>query len=417
MAPRQSGERGQTVRAAVAERNGGPGKDLATKTDDPLRDLVRQMEGEIAKQLPSHIPSDYFTRMALTGLRRNDALAQLHRTSHGRASLLAALLEAARFGLMPFTDEAAIVAFRNEATFIPMYKGLITLMYQTGQVSGVEARLIHQHDTWSLAYGDGGGFYHRPLLVNEDGTPAGPEQRGPAILAYCYVRLKDGERTSVVTLTRAEAEEIRDKHSRSYQNAEKSWNNQPPKRDSPWHLEFDKMWIKSAIRRADAPKSPRLVEVLTAAARDDIHGPPGAVPPTLGDLGVDGDVLEGEVLSDTADPGEPQDTAQGAAPAADPAADRARRMRRLQALLGELRLPSGRRAERLAVCRWLARDDGEDQPVALGSSSDLTDDQLGRVTGKLAAIAAGIGEDEPAEQVLDAMLGLARAGGWQEAAS
>jgi recombination protein RecT len=407
-------QKGQTVTSALAERGQAPpGQDQAPSTEVARRDTLDQMidhiTGAITKQLPAQIPPDYFLRTVLTGLRKNHQLAQLAVSGkRGRASIYAALLEAARFGLMPFTDEGAIVVFgqgnKAEATFIPQYKGLIQMMYRTGQVAGVEARLIHLNDDWDLAYGDAGTFYHRPLLVDpQTGEPA---DRGPAILAYCFIRLKGGERTSVVTLTRAEAEEIRDEYSRSYRNAEKSWDGKEPKRDSAWHTDFDSMWIKSAIRRADAPKSPQLVELLTAAARDDVRRPAAAESAArLSDFDLDEDEIQDiEVLDET--------------PEAQQAAARQQAVTRMHALFGTYGLGGDEhRAAILVILGMLARDDARRERVPLNSSTDLSDVQLRVVVEKLEAVgrAAG-GVSRPADDVRSDLLTLARAGGWEPAA-
>ena len=84
----------------------------------------------------------------------------------------------------------------------------------------------------------------------------------------------------MVTVTdMAEAKEIRDKYSRAYQAAETSWDDKPPKRDSPWHTNFEAMWMKCPVRRSPAPRSPELIEMM-AADRDEIDSPEPGEPAT-----------------------------------------------------------------------------------------------------------------------------------------
>lgn len=300
------------IRQAVAERrgegNGQPGKAVAKP--DAAWLVLEKMEPEIAKVLPDYIPVKSWLRTVLTGLRNSEALAELAATPSGRKSLYAALLECARFGLMPFTDEAALIPFGGKhptVAFVPQYKGLIKGMLNTGQVEAVEARLIHRHDDWELSYGDNGGFYHKPYLRDQYGDPVSAKDRGEPVFAYCYVRLRGGGRSAVVILSRQEAEYIRDTFSRSYAATEKlireyeakGWSTAKLIEGSVWHRDFDAKWVISAIRRVkDVPRSAQLTELLLAAARDDTSQPEGAAPPRLSDFGVDEDIVEGEIVGE-----------------------------------------------------------------------------------------------------------------------
>jgi phage RecT family recombinase len=304
-------ERRRTAEAGLppgAGNGDGPGGEVAVR--DPLRQLMDSFQPEVARQLPRLIDPDAFMRVALTGMRSSKQAAALARCT--RPSLFAALLESARLGLMPFTDEAAIVPFGDQATFIPMYQGYVQLFYRTGQVARVTAQLIRKGDAWELAYGDAGGFYHKPALVDADGNPV---KRGDPILAYCYVTMRDGSRTEVTTVDRWEAEDTMREHSRSWQNAEKIWRESNGKRgrDSAWHTNFADMWLKTGVRRHAkvAPKSPELVQLLMLEDRDDSRrwrdAPLPPVPP-MPDVveGVDwtrdvAGAVTGEVLRDERD--------------------------------------------------------------------------------------------------------------------
>lgn len=280
------GTRQSRAAAAAAERRnvaeaGLPpvdgGGEVAVRVD-PLRQLMNSFAPEVEKQLPKLIDPQAFMRVALTGMRSSKQAVALAKCT--RPSLFAALLESARLGLMPFTDEAAIVPFGDQATFIPMYQGYIQLFFRTGQVARVTAQLIRKGDAWELAYGDGGGFYHKPGLIDGDGNPV---QRGDPILAYCYVTMRDGSRTEVTTVDRWEADDVMTQHSRSWQTAEKIWRESDGKRgrDSAWHTNQPDMWLKTAVRRHAkiAPKSPELIQLLMMEDRDDRRLWRGAPPP------------------------------------------------------------------------------------------------------------------------------------------
>ena len=68
------------------------------------------------------------------------------------------MLEAARYGLLPFTDEGAIVPFGKTATFIPQYQGLIKVALNTGQIKKVTYNLICENDEWAVEYGTDARF-------------------------------------------------------------------------------------------------------------------------------------------------------------------------------------------------------------------------------------------------------------------
>jgi recombination protein RecT len=397
-------QRGRSITDAMQERR-QPGTALATAEPDRAELLVRNIKAELAKQLPPHIPVEYFARTILTGMRKSKALAALGHPSNrrGRASLYAAMLEAARQGLMPFTKEGAIVPYGNEAVWIPQWQGLVKQMYNTGQVAAVEARLIHRHDEWRLTHGDRGEFYHQPFLMHEDGSPTTPEERGEPIYAYCYVVLRDGTRNAVTIVSRQEATEVMTTKSRSWQQAEDNG-----KRNSSWHTDFDAMWRKTAIRRNfdTAPSSPLMAELLLAAARDDRQRPSAAEPPTLQDLGVSDDVLEAEAVWDSAEDDGPEP---------EPF-DRTKANARLHAMFRDAGFGSRSKADievRHGVIAMLGREQPTGQPLSLKSAADLTDEQMARVIGKLAGYMAGPEDGAPPtrDELHDGLVLLARGAG------
>ncbi|MGW5259628.1 recombinase RecT [Microbispora sp. NPDC004025] len=253
-----------TLKDRVATRATGQrpsGKELAVKQKvATARQLFKQMAPQFQMALPKHVTVDRFMRMALTCVQKTPALLDC-----SQESLLAALLESARLGLEPGTKQAAIVPYGKTATFVAQWQGLVHLMYNSGRVTSVVAEFIYEHDEWDYSIGDGGTFWHRPNLLVAD--------RGKPVLVYAFAEIKGGGRSKIVTLNRAQAEEVRDKYSKAYQLAEKHRREDPagfertPDKgwfNSTWHTEFDAMWRKSAVRRlADwVPQSPELVELL-----------------------------------------------------------------------------------------------------------------------------------------------------------
>lgn len=262
--------RTQQLKDAIPEAptSGAPanGKALMRKPD-PARDLLASMEGEFAACLPKMLPVDLFMRVALTGFRKTPELLAC-----SRRSVLAALLETARLGLEPCTEQAYLIPYKQECTLVIGYQGYVQLMYRTGQIDSVEAELIYEADEWEYSLGDGGRFFHRPNLLAED--------RGQPVLAYSFATLRGGGRTKVAILTRRDAERIKQEYAKS------------PK--SPWKTgHFDAMWLKSPVRQLQkwAPKS---AEMRRALALD------GATYDATGNPDVDPNVIPGEVVPEQA---------------------------------------------------------------------------------------------------------------------
>ncbi|MEU0181499.1 recombinase RecT [Streptomyces sp. NPDC006207] len=228
-------------------------------------DFLRRYEQHFAEALPAHVDRDGFfaaVRAVLPSLARCSP-----------ASVLQALLACARFGLVPDGRRAAIVADEGLAVFVPMYQGYIELMHLSGQIDSVRVGLIYEGDEWHYepSAPPPDDFTHRARVE----LPR--EKRGEPILAYAFCWMKGGARSQVIVLSREDAEQIRDEHSRAYQRAQESG-----RLDSFWHLRFDDMWTKSAIRRLPkyVPMSPELAALAAADDAGDsgtpqiLHAPP-----------------------------------------------------------------------------------------------------------------------------------------------
>jgi recombination protein RecT len=236
----------------TAQPNGNtPAGATLVKRVDPARDLLASMEAEFAASLPKALPIDLFMRVALTGFRKTPDLLAC-----SRRSLLGALLETARLGLEPCTEQAWLIPYKDECTLVVGYQGYVQLMYRTGMVKAVEAELIHEADEWAYEVGDGGKFFHRPRVE----LPS--EKRGAPILAYSYAELMSGGRTKVCFVNREQAERIKNEYARAAK--------------SPWKTgSFDAMWLKSPVRQVQkwAPKSAEIRRALVMdGATFDVGG-------------------------------------------------------------------------------------------------------------------------------------------------
>lgn len=224
----------------VKEKTGQSDEQAETETktsglllDDTLYRWLEDRAGYFERALPAHLEREAptFTLCALTHIRRSNALMRCDKDS-----LLMALIQAAHFGLLPDGKQCALVPYGNEARFMPMVEGLTDMMYRSGAVASVRRGLIRKNDAWAIkpSAPPPHDFTFSPDLLADRGEP---------IIAYAFCWMRGGGRSEVLTFTRAEAEAHRDRYSKAYKQAESNG-----RRNSTWHVEFDKMWQKTPVR-------------------------------------------------------------------------------------------------------------------------------------------------------------------------
>lgn len=119
---------------------------------------------EIAQLLPDNMSHERFIRTALIAVTKNPDIQACT-----RQSVLIALLECGRLGLMPDGREAAIIKYRQTAELMPMVQGIIRLILRSAGVLKVEARAVREGDEFGYQYG------LHPDLVH---TPKAPDTAG-----------------------------------------------------------------------------------------------------------------------------------------------------------------------------------------------------------------------------------------------
>lgn len=220
----------QTVSDAVAKRDNSPAE------------LIRTYSADFATVLPSHVKAETWVRLAQGALKRGK------RTDDGRGPyelevaaannsgvFLAALLDAARLGLEPGTEQYYLtprkVKGRLEILGIVGYQGHIELMYRAGAVSSIVAEIVREKDHFQYRLGVD------EVPVHEFPPFTGPSTRGPLLGVYAYARMKDGAVSRVVMLGRDDIDRIK----KSSQGADSEY--------SPWKTNPEAMWLKSAVRQ------------------------------------------------------------------------------------------------------------------------------------------------------------------------
>lgn len=207
---------GQTVGAAVATR----------QQSVTVFDMVNNARGDFAQVLPSHVKPETFTRLAVGVLKRDPKLVQV--AQKNPASLLQALLEAARLGLEPGTKEYHLTPRFGQSPAvlgITGYQGEIELIYRAGAVSSVKAELVYAGDRFEFT-----PDMDKPLhVVDWFGD------RGEILGAYAYAVMADGATSKVVVISPADIKRAK----AASASGDKG----------PWSTDYGAMVLKTAVHR------------------------------------------------------------------------------------------------------------------------------------------------------------------------
>jgi len=439
--------RRQSVRdaAAAGQRgggngNGGDGSEKAAlkKLDDDVRgarDYLRAI-------VPAHVNADQYVAIVIGALHKDRYLAEAAIRNPG--SLMAALAEGARLGLVP-GDGFALVPFKRaegDGPKIPVitpvteYTGELTLMYNTGLVEAVVCEVVHARDTYIR-----GKHPHDPPVFVKGGQldPEGtdkpfasggspphaggrPGERGAPIGAFGYAVLMSGGVSRVVEMGADEILLHRDSAP-----SKKVW-------DGPF---WRSQWMKTIVHEMYkwVPKSPEYAAEMMRASAAAARVPAGVVMGKLERPMLEaGDTEMGAISAPPAAMGAPaapgqRDPVEGHAEAGGQRDGR--RRGRGKAAEADGSAPAD--PVRLDTLGALLDDIGiDDQPdrlkivATLGGSAvgddgrvPLTNDQAATVAGHLRAVIAKASTDEPAvvllwERVAEAERAAGTGGGDQE---
>lgn len=209
------------------------------KTLSPAQGFKKMMTGsqreQIAAQLPKGIDVDRFVRTAMTVVSMNPELLTCT-----MPSLMGSIMLAAKDGLLPDGKEALIQVYNcnvagkgqparweKQAQYMPMARGLINILYRTGDVAMVDGVAVRAKDVFEYERGDFPRIVHKPYM--------GADDAGPVIAAYCIIKLNNGEIKREVM----NAKDIAAVRSMSKSKNGPGWNN--------WEDQFA---IKAVIKRA-----------------------------------------------------------------------------------------------------------------------------------------------------------------------
>jgi recombination protein RecT len=268
----------ETVSNAVAQREHTPGE------------LIKQYSSSFASVLPTHVKPETWVRLAQGALKKgkrtpSGAFELEVAAANNPGAFLAALLDAARQGLTPGSEEYYLtprkVKGQLEILGITGYQGYVELMYRAGAVSSVVVQVVRENDFYRYNRGEDRVPVHRfkPFARDAD--------RGKLVGTYAYAEMQSGAVSQVVELNQDDIDRIR------------AVNPASGSEYSPWVKWEASMWLKSSARqlRKWVPTSAEFRKELARAAGEaqrvasSPEVPPGTSQPQ-------GDVLEGEVLDD-----------------------------------------------------------------------------------------------------------------------
>lgn len=258
----------------MSEQPEGDNMNTQAKQLSPVDNFKKHITGgqreQIAKQLPKGVDADRFVRTALTVVQMNPDLLLCTPTS-----LFGSIMMAAKDGLLPDGKEAVIQPYNvkvskpnekpdrweKQAQYMPMVKGMMQIMYRTGEVAMVDGVAVYEKDVFEYERGDMPRIIHKPYT--------GIEAPGPVVAAYVVIKLKNGEVKREV-MFRRDIESAR--------NASKA-------KDGPgWKNWYDQFAIKAVIKRAfkqlptDSEDFDRVIQHDNDAMGFDFADKPQALP-------------------------------------------------------------------------------------------------------------------------------------------
>jgi len=187
-----------------------------------VQDYLNKNKQKIQAAMPSGANFDRFARVAVNAI---STTPQLQRCSI--QSLFLSIVQALSIGIEPNgpTQEGYLVPFKGHASFMPSYRGLISLARRSGLIRSIYADVIHENDEYNIERGTKPSIFHKVDLTKD---------RGKIVAYYAVMVDKDGN-TDFEVMTPDEIESIR--------------NKSKAKDSGPWQTDYEEMAKKTVIKR------------------------------------------------------------------------------------------------------------------------------------------------------------------------
>jgi recombination protein RecT len=202
------------------------------ETQKSLAGMLELYKHRFAEMLPNHLTAERMIKVALTAAMRTPKLLQC-----SQGSIMESLMRAAELGLdvSGTLGYAYLVPYKNrranngrgrmDAQLLIGYRGLAMLAYQSGEVTRVEAEVVHENDFFEYEKGTDFKLRFKPDFKGDRGAP---------VLVYSLAELRGGSIVATV-MTIDEVNAIR----KASQNAN----------SSTWVNHWSEMAKKTAFRR------------------------------------------------------------------------------------------------------------------------------------------------------------------------
>ena len=196
--------------------------------------VIDAKKGSIAKVLPASIKIERFIAAAKTAILTTPGLMKCD-----PQSTIVSLMKCANDGLVPDGRESALIVFRTKqdqrwvdrCQYIPMVAGLLKKMRRSGQIFGVEPRVVYEKDEFDIRFGTEPHVHHKPAI----------RDKGAFVAAYAVFTFSNG--TKYIELM--DADEIDGIMRRS-----KSVNRETGQITGPWASDYSEMAKKTVLKRA-----------------------------------------------------------------------------------------------------------------------------------------------------------------------
>lgn len=219
---------GVDVKNELAKKAAVQGNPVKLSKNMPIPDMIKALEPEIKRALPTVITPERFIRMALSATNNTPELANCT-----PMSFIAALMNAAQLGLEPNTPlgQAYLIPYKNkgvlECQFQMGYRGLIDLVYRSDCVQYIDAQTVYENDEFDFQLGLNANLYHKPTLG----------ERGEIKAFYAIFKTTNGGYRFEVM-----GKGYMDSHAERYS---KSFD----KENSPWKKNYEAMAKKTVIKQ------------------------------------------------------------------------------------------------------------------------------------------------------------------------
>ena len=197
----------------------------STKTNKlTLMEMINARKEELQKLMPKGVTVDHFTRILANAVLKDKNL-----NSADPTNVFLEVSKAAQDGLMLDGREAALVAYGNKVTYLPMVLGIRKRALQSGKITSLFANVVYENEVkegrFKYLPTSDNPVHHEPLLIGD---------LGDVVAAYSIAKLSDGT-TSVEVMRISEVDGIR-KRSRSGNGG-------------PWATDYVEMAKKTVFRR------------------------------------------------------------------------------------------------------------------------------------------------------------------------